>query len=401
MRPSSGGSRRISKRFLPASALPAISMATPASGTAAGAVGAAGVADWRRACVSGRRRRCQRGLLRGVGLAFGAAALASCAAGGGPPLRRDGRWLSSRRGYGRCTACRYRRWRLAACRRRCPRRRVDVLRAFAGSSRLPGAGLRRGESAGLSFAACGSGRHSGQLTGFADIAAEPRTLFRLGCRARQRRRYRSRRADCRCNRRARARPRRWGSSPESVSLAAMAAGSAGVQAVGRLAVARRFGVIACDGRLGRLAVASALPAPATLPAAGVCGDCRRVVGRGGIASPSGLPHCRRLAPRLAVGRRLARIARYAVMRGLRRRTPSGGCGGWSPAGRACIVEQACERRAGARSEPAPRGAGFGSDGLWPWLVASDATGGTAGLRISDHSICNRQASPRGTIKRLI
>lgn len=36
MRPSSGGSSRISKRFLPASALPAISMATPDSGIAAG-----------------------------------------------------------------------------------------------------------------------------------------------------------------------------------------------------------------------------------------------------------------------------------------------------------------------------------------------------------------------------
>ena len=112
MRPSSGGSRRISKRFLPASALPAISMATPASGTAGG---------WRRSrggggrvCGGGRsvlRRRGQRGLLREVTgrLRRGGLRRRSRPAAAFP-RRRGGRWPRLRRA----------RWAAAVCRRRRP-----------------------------------------------------------------------------------------------------------------------------------------------------------------------------------------------------------------------------------------------------------------------------------------
>src|ERR1035437_8220528 len=84
MRPSSGGSRRISKRFLPAIAWPAISMATPASGTVtACAAGGAGVARFAGAgetsCDGGVSAAC----CTMSPAIFGAVAWASVMIGGG------------------------------------------------------------------------------------------------------------------------------------------------------------------------------------------------------------------------------------------------------------------------------------------------------------------------------
>ena len=127
MRPSSGGSRRISKRFLPASALLAISMATPAIGTAASCFAGAGAAGACGAAVCGGRWRrsaaARRWPLWPRRHWHWRPALARRRIGGGMGGRRQ------RRADGRACLCR-RRLSVAACRRAGQRRcgRIGRLR---------------------------------------------------------------------------------------------------------------------------------------------------------------------------------------------------------------------------------------------------------------------------------